>query len=112
MKSKLLAIITVIIIFASMQLVMPSKAYACSCMGGPHTASEAFNNSDAVFYGKVIDTEDEAIQGGQDNVPFTARIFLFEVMSTWKGNIQGQIAVHTGKGGGDCGTDSVWVSGL
>lgn len=70
---------------------MPA-AFACSC-AGPAPPSEAFDESAAVFAGKVAGIESSNY----------GKIVHFDAERAWKGVTQSAITVTTGAGGGDCG---------
>ena len=77
----------------------PSNTSACSCAELP-SVEEEFEQSQAVFSGKVVDVrEKRSIKG------YITKSVLFEVTNTWKGVKQSQIIITTGQGGGDCGFD-------
>ena len=77
----------------------PSITSACSCAELP-SVEEEFEQSQAVFSGKVVDVrEKRSIKG------YITKSVLFEVTNTWKGVKQSQIIITTGQGGGDCGFD-------
>lgn len=77
----------------------PSMASACECAELPSVEAE-FENSKAVFSGKVIDIREKGSLKG-----YRSKSVLFEVKNTWKGVTQSQIIITTGQGGGDCGID-------
>ena len=88
-------------IFISILLIgsFPSNTSACSCAEVP-SVEEEFEQSQAVFSGKVVDVrEKRSIKGYQ------TKSVLFEVTNTWKGVKQSQMIITTGQGDGDCGID-------
>ncbi len=91
-------IIFLIFIAASLLIVNTSFASACSCMITP--IREAFEESTAVFSGKVVDV----------NIP--SGIFIssgdlakvtFEVSKIWKGSDYKTLVLTTARGGASCG---------
>ncbi|MGI0019807.1 MAG: hypothetical protein ACREAY_05005 [Nitrososphaera sp.] len=70
---------------------MPT-VFACSC-NGPIPQSEAFDESAAVFAGKVVSIE-------SSNYSKTVH---FDAERPWKGVTESAITITTGAGGGDCG---------
>jgi LPXTG-motif cell wall-anchored protein len=86
----------IIILFISS---FPSNTSACSCAELP-SVEEEFEQSQAVFSGKVVDIREKRNIKG-----YITKSVLFEVTDTWKGVKQSQIIITTGQGGGDCGVD-------
>ena len=70
---------------------MPT-ASACSC-AGPTPPSEAFDESTAVFAGKVTGIESSNY----------GRTVHFDAERAWKGVTESAVTIKTGTDGGDCG---------
>ncbi|HKP52587.1 MAG TPA: hypothetical protein VJ183_08035 [Chloroflexia bacterium] len=102
MRNRLLAAVTILFILFGAQLRTPSAVHACSC-GGPSTAREALEGSDAVFFGRVISVTGASEQVQQVSHGYISIAVVLEVISIWKGVSAGQVTVYTGSGGGDCG---------
>jgi len=93
MRSAALAII----VFAALLAMPPAaenRAFACSC-AGPRPASEAYQNSDAVFVGKVADIKPEG----------RFSMVQFDVGMAWKGVSEGTVSLGTADSGAMCGYD-------
>lgn len=85
--------------FSSLVLfAAPGHVYACSC-APPPSVQEELNRSDHVFSGTVLAVKE------QRNNKYLTNAVLFEVSEIWKGGPESQRIVHTGTGGGDCGTN-------
>ena len=79
----------------------PNTSYACSCVE-PGSVQEEFNQSVAVFSGKVIGVIDKdkfnPIQSSSDPIGV-----VFEVDEVWKGINQTQVIVYTSRFPESCG---------
>lgn len=90
-----------IITFISLLNYSPITSYACSC-AGPNTVEEEFEQSAAVFSGKVVEIEDKSknMFNRSSADPIAVK---FEVEETWKGINQTQITVYTAMSSVSCG---------
>ncbi len=106
MKKKvfLLLILTTLIIS-----IIPSPAYACSC-AQPPPPLESLEASDAVFLGKVTNSE-RIPRGHEEFVGDDDVMVTFEVSKVWKGPASQTLVVVTGLGGGYCGLGYFFVIG-
>jgi hypothetical protein len=77
--------------------ILPGTGFACSCAEPPAVEDE-FEQSTAVFTGKVREIKEQKHLGGR----MTKKV-LFDVTKTWKGVSESQVIIATGFGGGDCG---------
>ncbi|WOV88525.1 hypothetical protein QWT69_05265 [Sporosarcina oncorhynchi] len=86
-----------LIIVVTVFLWRPIDAAACSCVMPP-PPEQALNDATAVFSGEVIDISDnvKVING-------YGKTIRFKVDESWKGIDNGEVAINTGHGGGDCG---------
>ncbi len=93
-------IIFTIFLFTFFIVLNTSNALACSCAPQESDSietqvKEAYTNSTAVFVGEVVEVIEK---------PDT---FITEVkfknMKSWKNELQDEITITTGRGGGDCG---------
>ena len=86
-----------LIIVVAVFLWRPTDAAACSCVMPP-PPDQALNDASAVFSGEVIDISDNVkIINGY------GKTIRFQVDESWKGIEDGEVAINTGNGGGDCG---------
>ena len=92
MKSRLFVLMLAFLFISNFTLVYPEKTYACSCAGV--TPSEAFEMSESVFVGKVLNTKQEREQEGIVGTISYRDANLFEVTQVWKGDNQSQIIVY------------------
>ena len=115
MRRRLLVVFTVAIL-ASVTLVHPKPAWACSCVFPPAPA-DAFRQWEAVFQGTVIGVAEapslplvDQIRGWL-GLPYVydygSRLVSIEVARSWKGVTATQADVRTGYGGADCGYEFV-----
>jgi hypothetical protein len=76
--------------------------FACYCYTSPFRACDALHN-DAVFTGTVIETvrEEYELYKGKFRAGYAMR---FAVSEALHGALGTEVIVHTGAGGGDCGT--------
>lgn len=102
-------IFLLIILTSLMVGSIPNNAYACSCLS-PDPPLQSLKGSDAVFLGKVTNTE--GIPGvdkefaGDDEVMVT-----FEVSKVWKGRSSQTLIVVTPLDGATCGLGRIFVIG-
>lgn len=87
---------------ASLLLISPTHAYACSCLMPPGTSEEQliamdFESSAAVFAGEVTHIQTKPTGG------FLPVTVIFKVSEVWKGAVSDQLSVRTGMNGSDCG---------
>lgn len=82
-------------------LLTTQTAHACSCMA-PKPPVESAQNASAVFHAKLISVADvpKAHQYSIDN-----KIYKFEVVRTFKGQLDAQVNVHTAGNSAACGRD-------
>ena len=89
-------------------LVLAARsAEACSCRFPGPSLQEAIAHSDAIFLGKAMKIEwvgRDFEPGHQPGLLPVSRAVTFEVDTQWKGESAAAITVHTGSGGGDCGS--------
>lgn len=99
-KGKINLILVVLLTFVFFNY-SPNTTYACSC-AEPGSVQEEFNQSAAVFSGKVIGVIDEnkfnPIQSSSDPIGV-----VFEVDDVWKGINQTQVIVYTSRFPESCG---------
>lgn len=100
--SKIVRLLAVIGWIASLMLISPTRAFACSC-AMPTSVSAELRNSGAVFAGKVIRSEST----GSMFSAYHQMSVTFQVSEVWKGPVEDTIVVTTGMGGGDCGSGFV-----
>lgn len=80
-------------------LLAPRIADACSCMAPPPPL-EAAEQADAVFQAKLL-----AVADGPQQHGFVTKAFTFEVVRTFKGNLDPQVRVVTADNSAACGRD-------
>ena len=80
-------------------LLLPSRADACSCVGGLPIC-QTFWEADAVFAGEVLSI-DPVPEGADPG--FSRKRVRFRVQQAWRGGVEGEVEIRTGAGGGDCG---------
>lgn len=80
-------------------LLVPSRADACSCVAGLPIC-QTFWQADAVFAGEVLSI-DPLPEGADPG--FSRKRVRFRVQQTWRGEVEGEVEIRTGAGGGDCG---------
>ena len=72
-----------------------SEVFACSCLSDKPEVKEAYEDSAAVFYGKVIKITQK---------PKSSYLTVkFKVEKAWKNRSGAEIIIQTGQGGGSCG---------
>ena len=76
-------------------------AWACTCEVPPPTLEESFNDSDAVFYGKVIFKETIG-EGNNGRVHYN-----FEVFTSWKGVTGKYVGISTSLQESLCGAPGI-----
>jgi len=102
--------IFLLIILASLFIgSVPNKAYACSCLSA-NSPLHSLEGSDAVFLGKVTNTEgiprgDEEFVGADDVM------ITFEVSKVWKGPPSKTLVVVTALEGATCGLGRSFMIG-
>ncbi|HEY0462219.1 MAG TPA: hypothetical protein VGC97_24005 [Pyrinomonadaceae bacterium] len=76
-----------------------SKSFACSCALPSRSLEKqiaiAYEKSAAVFYGEVVEIT-------RDPEKFYVKV-KFKVEKSWKNQIESEVVIQTGEGGGDCG---------
>ena len=80
-------------------LLVPSRADACSCVAGLPIC-QTFWQADAVFAGEVLSI-DPVPEGADPG--FSRKRVRFRVQQAWRGEVEGEVEIRTGAGGGDCG---------
>ncbi|PRQ07990.1 MYXO-CTERM sorting domain-containing protein [Enhygromyxa salina] len=80
-------------------LLAPAEATACSCIRTPG-ALEAARDSDAVFTAKLLAVADGP-QGGPHAMK--TKVFTFEVIRTFKGQLDAKINIDTADNSAACG---------
>ena len=101
MKSRLFVLMLAFLFISNFTLVYPEKTYACSCAGV--SPSEAFEMSESVFVGKVLNTKQEREQEGIVGTISYRDANLFKVTQVWKGINQSQIIVYDNGFEASCG---------
>lgn len=82
-------------------LLAERDAAACSCMAPPPPV-EAARGVDAVFHGKLISVKDVPKSSQYE---LATKIFTFEVVRTFKGQLDAQVNVQTADNSAACGRD-------
>ena len=93
MRKYLFVLLSVILVISSFGVILPKKAYACSCANNPDPKT-ALEKAEAVFVGKVIKVKQERKQQGVVGAIEYKDANLFEVDRAWKGVKQSQIIVY------------------
>ncbi|MFO7563283.1 MAG: MYXO-CTERM sorting domain-containing protein [Enhygromyxa sp.] len=97
---RLLATSLLALAFVPAALVLhPSEASACSCMPPPGPVESA-QNVDVVFHGKLLAV---TIAPKPDQYGITNKIYTFEILRTFKGQLDAQINVTTADNDAACG---------
>jgi hypothetical protein len=92
MKTRVLMMLTALILLYLAQMAVPPVASACGpCI--PRSPKQHFDNADAVFMGKVIGSAAERHETNARGV-CTQYSYLFEVSSQWKGVISTHIYTY------------------
>lgn len=82
-------------------LLITRDAQACSCMAPPPPV-EAARDASAVFHGKLVSVADVPRKGQHD---LAYKKFTFEVVRTFKGQLDTQINIQTTDNSAACGRD-------
>lgn len=92
-------LVLALIIAASFLIVVPDRAFACSC-APPGPPTDELAKSTAVFAGKVValDVPTDLVISSADPVRVT-----FQVYTVWKGPVHNILVVTTARGGASCG---------
>ncbi|MNO64750.1 hypothetical protein D3C76_554870 [compost metagenome] len=103
LRSPLLIILSILLIFMALLTVRPSVTYACSCVV-PAEPLEALEQNSAVFVGKVVDIKETkgTIISSADPVKVT-----FNVDSSWKGVEGNKVTLTTALSSASCGFEFV-----
>ncbi|WP_238652384.1 hypothetical protein [Paenibacillus piscarius] len=98
-RSGLLLMLSVLVVFMTLLTVRPQVTYACSC-AVPSSPVEAMEKSTAVFEGTVTSMEKSSklVQSSGDPVYVT-----FLTGAHWKGEVGEQITVSTAQSSASCG---------
>ena len=110
MRRALVVTLLSVALSPALLVLTTSEAEACSCMKAP-PALEAARSVDVVFHGKLVSVAD-APKSGQYDLP--NKIFTFEVVRTFKGQLDAQVNVLTADNSAACGRnygdpDSEWL---
>ncbi|WP_340021647.1 hypothetical protein MHI24_21960 [Paenibacillus sp. FSL K6-1096] len=99
LRSGLLLMLSVLVLFMTLLTVRPQVTYACSCVVPP-SPLEAMEKSTAVFQGTVISMEKSSklMQSSGDPVYVT-----FQTGAHWKGQVGERVTVSTAQGSESCG---------
>lgn len=99
MKDRLFKFMLAMLFLSASTLIFPNNIFACSCVGIEPT--EAFEKSEAVFLGRVLNTKQEQVYQG---FTFSYRVAnLFEVTQIWKGSPQSQMLIFDNGNTESCG---------
>lgn len=82
-------------------LLTARSAQACSCMAPPPPV-EAARNADAVFHAKLVSVADVPKTGPH---ALGNKMFTFEVVRTFKGQLDAQVNIKTTDNGAACGRE-------
>ena len=97
MRRTLGSFLTLALIASALVVVgVAAPAAACSCIATTDTA--AFDGSDAVFTGRMVERTEV-----RPDVGFMHAVVTFEAIKVFKGHVAKSQEVVTGLGGGDCG---------
>ncbi|NEQ22085.1 MAG: hypothetical protein F6K28_23390 [Microcoleus sp. SIO2G3] len=97
----------VLVIATSLFVLSANAAIACSCF--PTRPQESFQNSEAVFSGRVVDVTEQSPaerrpgRRNEDQNFLTGVKVTFEVSEVWKGNNQRRLVVSTSDSSASCG---------
>ncbi len=100
----LLLILTTLIV-----LIIPSPAYACSCLRTPPL--ESLETSAAVFSGRVIDIEGIPLPGPGVFSTFMPVKVTIQVSKVWKGPSDETLVIRTALEGASCGLGRTFMIG-
>jgi MYXO-CTERM domain-containing protein len=97
---RLLLISCLSVCVSVLSLLAADRAQACSCMQPPSPV-EAARDASVVFHGKLVSVRDAPKTGGPHALAY--KIFTFEVVRTFKGQLDAQVNVHTADNSAACG---------
>ncbi len=101
MRKTLAVFVAALALMPAALLLVPSEAAACSCMMPKDPVTSA-RDVDVVFEGKLLGIESPAPKGPHD---FPTKVFTFEVVRTFKGQLDAQVKVVTADNSAACGRD-------
>lgn len=99
MRNRLACALMLALVLCCLQMVVPRRALACSCMMPP-SVQAAVSDADAVFLGTVISVTPRNSAGPNT---WASNEAAFSILTVWKGVMRPQALLVTGSGGGDCG---------
>lgn len=104
MRNKLACAMLLALILCCLQMAVPQRALACSCVMPPAVPA-AVSDADAVFLGTVtsVTPVNPTASGAIYSLSPSSYEVVFSVSSVWKGVLRPEVKVLTGTGGGDCG---------
>lgn len=103
MKIRISMFILSFLLIGHFSFLVPESAFACSC--AEVSPTEAFNKSEAVFVGKVLESKQERIQDGIVGGISYRDANLFEVAEIWKGSNQSQMIIYEAGAEASCGIE-------
>jgi hypothetical protein len=103
MKTRLFVLMLTLFLISNLSLAFPEKTYACSC--AEINPKEAFERSEAVFAGKVLNTKQERQQEGFAGAIRYRDANLLEVDQVWKGLDQSQTIIYDDGHEASCGIE-------
>ncbi|MCL6603186.1 MAG: hypothetical protein K6T94_09955 [Paenibacillus sp.] len=104
MRKYIYVLLSAILLFCSLTILVPEKAYACSCAEYPDP-NKAIEEAEAVFAGEVLNIKEERKQKGIVGAIEYRDVNLFEVQETWKGINQSQVMVYDNGHDESCGVN-------
>jgi hypothetical protein len=99
MRRVLAVSVLCVALFPAALLLAPSEAAACSCIAPPPPV-EAAREVDAVFHAKLLSVAPAPTTGPHD---LPTNIFTFEVVRTFKGQLDAQVNVRSAESSAACG---------
>lgn len=105
-KSKVMIMLSCLLLLVSLYTIKPSDVFACSCAGPPEVA-ESLERSAAIFAGKVTQIADpprKLVMSSADPVHVT-----LEVTEIWKGELNPVTELTTAMSSASCGYDQFAV---
>lgn len=98
-RSGLLLMLSVLVVFMTLLTVRPQVTYACSC-AVPPSPFEAMEKSTAVFEGTVVSVKKSSklVQSSGDPMYVT-----FQTGAHWNGEVGDQVTVSTAQSSASCG---------
>lgn len=105
-KSKVMIMLSCLLLLVSLYTIQPSNVFACSCAGPPEV-SESLERSAAIFAGKVTQIAGpprKQVMSSADPVRVT-----LEVTEIWKGELNPVTELTTAMSSASCGYDQFAV---